>query len=346
MIVKNEENNISRCLSSVKNIFDEIIIVDTGSKDNTKKIVEKFTDKIYDFNWVNDFSKARNYAFSKATGDYLMWLDADDILTSEDALKLKKLKENLNSEIDIYLLKYNISFDEENNPTFSYYRERIIKNDKKHYFLDRVHEYVPLIGKLSYEDIAITHSKIEVEKSNRNLKIYEEMIKENELFTPRNKYYYGRELFEHQKYKKCIKVLNEFLDEGLGWIEDNINACVLIYYSNLNLQTTNSLKSLFQTFEYDLPRKKICCLIGEYYFKIKNYENAIYWYNSALMTKIVKDGFYEEDYDYFIPYLNLCLCHYRLNELELAKKYHSLCKKIKPNSSIVLYNNQFFEEIE
>ena len=85
MIVKDEENVIERCLKSVKGIFDEIIIVDTGSSDSTKKIVSKYTDKIYDYKWNNDFSEARNYSFSKATCDYIMWLDADDVLLEEDA---------------------------------------------------------------------------------------------------------------------------------------------------------------------------------------------------------------------------------------------------------------------
>ncbi|MDD2208634.1 MAG: glycosyltransferase, partial [Bacilli bacterium] len=64
MIVKNEEKNIENCLKSCHQLFDEIIIVDTGSTDQTKKIVSKYTDKIYDFKWINDFSAARNYSFS------------------------------------------------------------------------------------------------------------------------------------------------------------------------------------------------------------------------------------------------------------------------------------------
>ena len=80
MIVKNEENNIENCLNSVKNLFDEIIIVDTGSTDRTKEVVGKHTNKVYDFKWIDNFSAARNFAFSKASKDYIMWLDADDIV--------------------------------------------------------------------------------------------------------------------------------------------------------------------------------------------------------------------------------------------------------------------------
>ena len=92
MIVKDEEKVLDTCLNSIHDLVDEIIIVDTGSTDKTKEIAQKYTDKIYDFKWVDDFAKARNYSFSKATKDYIMWLDADDYLPEEEKPKFKKLK--------------------------------------------------------------------------------------------------------------------------------------------------------------------------------------------------------------------------------------------------------------
>ena len=67
MIVKNEEKILSRCLDSVADLVDEIIIADTGSADATKEIARKYTKHIYDFKWTDDFSEARNFVFSKAT---------------------------------------------------------------------------------------------------------------------------------------------------------------------------------------------------------------------------------------------------------------------------------------
>ena len=80
MIVRDEEDVLGRCLESVKDLADEIIIVDTGSSDRTKEIAAYYTDRIYDFEWCDDFSAARNFAFSKGTKDFLMWLDADDVI--------------------------------------------------------------------------------------------------------------------------------------------------------------------------------------------------------------------------------------------------------------------------
>ena len=153
---------------------NEIIIIDTGSTDKTKKIVSKYTDKIYDFKWINDFSAARNYSFSLATKDYIMWLDADDILKEEDHHKLKELKQTMTNKYDIVMLKYNIAFDKLGRDTFSYYRERLLKRSKNYKWNDRVHEYIELTGNLKKEDIAITHDKKIKEKSTRNLNIYKE----------------------------------------------------------------------------------------------------------------------------------------------------------------------------
>ena len=98
MIVKNEEAVLERCLESIKDMVDEIVIVDTGSTDKTKEIAARFTDKIYDFPWCDDFSAARNFAFSKGTGEYLLWMDADEVFPFVEKRKFFNLKEELKKE--------------------------------------------------------------------------------------------------------------------------------------------------------------------------------------------------------------------------------------------------------
>lgn len=90
MIVKNEEDVISRCLDSVNDLVEEINIVDTGSTDRTKEVITQYTDRIFDCEWINDFAAARNYAFKQATQEFILWLDADDILLKEDREKFVK----------------------------------------------------------------------------------------------------------------------------------------------------------------------------------------------------------------------------------------------------------------
>ena len=80
MIVRNEESNLPSCLRSIEGLFDEIIIVDTGSTDRTVEIARSFGARVFDFPWVDDFAAARNAALARATGDYAFWLDADDVI--------------------------------------------------------------------------------------------------------------------------------------------------------------------------------------------------------------------------------------------------------------------------
>ncbi|WP_233476275.1 glycosyltransferase family 2 protein [Paenibacillus sonchi] len=87
MIVKDEEALLSRCLESVKGIADEIIIVDTGSTDRTKQIAENYGAKIYDYVWSNDFAAARNESLRHAAGKWILVLDADEYLGSNDHSK-------------------------------------------------------------------------------------------------------------------------------------------------------------------------------------------------------------------------------------------------------------------
>lgn len=84
MIVKNEEKYLAGCLNSVKPIVDEMIVVDTGSDDATKDIAQAFGAKVYDFKWSDDFAEARNYSLSKASGDWILIMDADEIISPID----------------------------------------------------------------------------------------------------------------------------------------------------------------------------------------------------------------------------------------------------------------------
>ncbi len=92
VIVKNEAHYLTDCLESVKDIVDEIVVVDTGSTDNSKEIAKSFGAKVFDFNWVDDFSAARNFSLSKATKDWILYLDADERLSKKSIALINKIK--------------------------------------------------------------------------------------------------------------------------------------------------------------------------------------------------------------------------------------------------------------
>ncbi|NLI91349.1 MAG: glycosyltransferase [Peptococcaceae bacterium] len=348
MIVKNEEETLARCLDSIQEIADEIIIVDTGSTDKTKEIAGKYTDKIYDFVWIDDFSAARNFSFSKATMDYIMWLDADDIILEEDRIKFLRLKKTLDRSVDFVTMKYNTGFDNQGNVTFSYYRERLSKRSLNPKWEEPVHEYLQMSGKIININICITHQKIHPPTKGRNLAIYEKIVASGKELTPRGQYYFARELKDNGRFDEAIEYFNKFLDSGKGWIEDNISACSgLASCYQAKGESGNYLQALFRSFEYAVPRAEACCQIG-YHFKAKeSYREAQFWFELA--TKLKKPesswGFCQEDYWGYIPCMELCVCHYALGNIQEAIEYNNKAATFKPNDPAVIFNNNFFKNL-
>lgn len=347
MIVKNEEDTLGNCLESVRDIVDEIIIVDTGSSDRTKEVAGSYTSKIYDFEWIDDFSAARNYSFLKATMDYIMWLDADDVILEEDALKIQQLKVAIDPIVDIVMMKYN-NFDENGHITLSYFRARLLKRSSNFIWNEPIHEYIQPSGYIIDSDICITHKKICPSASKRNLNIFEKMIAANKVLSPRSLFYYAKELFNNERFDDAIKNFNEYLDSGNGWDEDRISACydLSICYSFTN-EPEKRLKALIRSFEFSPPRAEICCQIGYHYFEQGDYEKAIVWYKIATqLTKPVNTwGFILHDCWGYISNIQLCLCYDRLGNIEEAIKYNNKAAEYKPNDAAVLYNVTYFRKL-
>ena len=347
MIVKDEEAVIGRCLASVCDLVDEIIIVDTGSSDKTKEIVRKYTEKVYDFPWIDDFSAARNYSFSKATKDYIMWLDADDVLLEQDRSSFLERKKALNPSISMVMMKYHTAFDKNGVPTFSYYRERLMLRSMNFQWVGAIHEVIAQRGNVVYWDTAVTHRKLNVSDPDRNLRIFEKLLSEGKELDPRQQFYYGRELMNHHRYQEAAQILEHFLDDDEGWIENKINACQDLASCCLNLgRMEEALCALFRSFRYDKPRAEICCAVGKYFLAEKSYEIAAYWYKAALECKpdTESGGFYTlECYD-FIPYIQLCVCYDRMGDMEKAYYYHKASEKCRPDDEAVLYNRKYFNE--
>ena len=347
MIVKDEELVLKRCLESIVDLVDEVIIVDTGSTDNTKQIASSYTKKIYSFKWIDDFSAARNYSFSKATMDYCMWLDADDVLDKLQRESFIKLKESITMSTDIVMMKYNIAFDEDNNPTFSYYRERLLKNNKGYLWSGAVHEAITPVGTVIYSDASISHKKLKQSNSDRNINIYRKQLANNKKLEPRHQYYYARELYYHNMFEEALNEFLDFMTAKDGWVENKIEACTLAAYCYYRLENEeDALRMLFRSFEYDSPRAELCCDIGKHFIDRNKYDIAIFWYKQALNIKPdnKRSGFIlPECYDY-IPNLQLCVCYDRLGNVNVAKYYNDKAGVIKPKSKQYLSNKNYFKQ--
>lgn len=194
LIVKNEENVLGRCLTSIKDIADEIIVVDTGSTDHTKETASHFTSKIFDLEWTDDFAAARNFAFSKCGCDYIYSADADEIIDERNREKFLKLKSVLDPCIEIVQFLYTNQL--EYNTTYNFDRElrpKLYRRMRSFVWEGEVHERVRLEPFIFDSDIEIIH-KPEKLHSARDFGIFKRIIERKGALEPRLLDMYLREL--------------------------------------------------------------------------------------------------------------------------------------------------------
>lgn len=157
MIVKNEEANLRDALESVENIVDEIVIVDTGSTDGTLEIAKEFSAKIFHFNWINDFSAARNFALQHSSGNWILYLDADERLETKSIVELKEIIKQ-NKLLGVNCLINNVD-EVTNTPKLMKYI-RLFRNSQKIGFSGKAHEQIE--NSLNEHNYSIIDSEIEI----------------------------------------------------------------------------------------------------------------------------------------------------------------------------------------
>lgn len=291
MIVKNEEKVLARCLDSLAGLMDEIIIVDTGSTDGTKEIASKYTDKIYDFEWIDDFSAARNFAFSKATKEYIYSADADEILMNENREKFALLKEKLLPEIEIVQMKYGnqlefgtvYNFDEE-------YRPKLFRRLRNFVWEEPVHEAVRLEPIIFDSDIVITHKPHE-NHAARDLANFRRQISEGRYLSGRLHNMYARELFIAGTDDDFIKAADFFRESALDTERstDELNEACLVaaHAARISKDTAGFMKYVTKLVAGD-GCSEICCELGHFYEDADDFDEAVIWYyNAAYETQPV-----------------------------------------------------------
>jgi glycosyltransferase involved in cell wall biosynthesis len=345
MIVKNEEDTLERCLASVSDIVDEIIIVDTGSTDRTKDIARKFTEHGIAFLWIDDFAAARNFAFSHATMDYIMWLDADDVLLSEDCQKLLQLKQFLDPLVDAVSMGYHCDFDDHGNVSLEVRRTRIVKRLKNFQWHGAVHEDLFVNGNLFDSDIVVTHKQVH-KVTDRNLKIYENRLRQGKPFTPQDIFHYARELHQHQMYEKAIVFYLKFLEDKNNQVENKIFVCSRLadcYYQIGDKE--KELAYTFKSFEYDIPRSESCCRLGYHFLQKNEFKKAVYWYKQAIGAPLPESNWtiVNQPSRTWLPHMQLGLCYYQLGQYDLSYQHNKIALSYRPKDQDILNNLNLLE---
>ena len=285
MIVKNEEKILARCLDSLKGIADEIIIVDTGSTDKTKEIAAKYTDRIYDYVWIQDFADARNESFSHATCDYIYQADADEVIDEENRQKFLRLKEVLLPEIDIVQMNYCGQLDHGTVYNFDReYRPKLFKRLRTFTWQDPVHESVRLMPVVYDSDIDILHMPENIH-SGRDFGIFQKMQEEGRVMSKKLHHMYAQELMisgtDADIAASEPTFLATFCDETKG-LDEHMDACCVL------ARCYRTLKRFEEFFKYALKAvssggcSEVCYELGMYYYEKMDYEEAKIWFCNAI----------------------------------------------------------------
>jgi glycosyltransferase involved in cell wall biosynthesis len=198
MITKNEEFKLKKCLESVKDIVNEIIIVDTGSTDKTKDIALEFGAKIYDYKWDNNFANARNYSISKSSGDWNLILDADEFIINIDLDSVYKFMDSKYKTIGQIKIVNLFEQDGEIRKSNSFISRLAPKGV---YFNGSIHEQLDCSYPRKRVDIELEHDGyLNTNKFDRNIALILNELKENSndsyLLYQAAKTYYSNKMYK------------------------------------------------------------------------------------------------------------------------------------------------------
>jgi tetratricopeptide (TPR) repeat protein len=369
MIVKNEEKFLPGCLESVKGLVDEIVIVDTGSTDNTKRIAESYGARIFDFEWCDDFSAARNESIRKATGDWILYLDADERIDKSFHDTIRKLIAD--RKVDAYLLnvKSRIGTEAESlHHLISY--PRLFRNINGIAFVGQVHEQITtslraLRARIVQSNVVIEHlgyaqsKEVIREKARRNYELLLVQVEKGE-----NRGYALYQLGQTEiilgDIEKGLIHLNEAL--ATGGFGNSVTASIYAIIAEKKLQMgeyEGALDACNKSIEFAQQQIFAYMLKADIYVKLREYRKA----EESLLQAVrqyelnVSKGkvgtAIEPVFDVHVLYLKLGKTASLAEDIETAKAYFTKAIAEKPNRESVaayleflLKNGMYHDAIE
>lgn len=366
MIVRNEAHNLNDCIQPLKGVLDEIIVIDTGSTDETRKVAKNLGAKVFDFLWCEDFSAARNESIRHATGDYILWLDADDRIDSDNIRKLGRIKKQFSRRKD--QAYYFIINSKEHDGEIEFLQLRIFPNIKGAVFEGKIHEQIyKCLSRLGIKfvkvDITIHHlgyedPELAKQKAERNLKIIEEQLKAE----PDNlilHYHAGRTLAGLGRKHEAIEHMKKILENEKAQNGDReflLTAGILLgkYYEEVHLyqDAISVFKKLKKDYE-GIGLLHFC--LGVVYFLTGNYGQAQEELKKSisLPMEVMLFPIDIKQIKYY-QYYTLGRCYLRIGEIDLAREmllkslglYKDQYKSLEALGLIALKDHKYKEAID
>jgi len=353
IIVKNEEKTIKKLIEQFLVFSKEIHITDTGSTDDTIKIIEEFQKDhsnifLHHFEWCMDFAKARNYSLTcyECKSDYQFWCDGDDELNDKLLETLKEFVNSNDKDADIYFIKYQY-FDGDKNP---HNRTSLLKVSTKFKWNDPIHEYIgyTTAHKVNYDlfgngSLIIHHKNQTVNHGDRNLQIFMQMERNKYPFTCRNRYYYARELMYNKLSDCAINQYHKCIDSEENNHLDKYNACNRLF----EMKDPEALDYFFKMIKNNNYRKDMFYYAGKYFFEKKEFELSKFYYLSCINCKNPAPGlsFGYNPICHINSLLQLGVLAFKEKNNQESIDYNKKILEIDPNNGLALGNIKLLEKL-
>lgn len=339
-ILKNEGPNIGPFLESISGCFDAIYMTDTGSTDNSVDLLLSAKAKevaqcpiyVSKFTWCEDFAKARQFSFDQVAPefDYIMWLDLDDALGNKEAFL--HFRDHTMHCADFWLANYNYAYGENGEPVCTFLRERIVRqgmNFQWHFFLHEgiVQDFSRGVKTQMISTWTVNHRRTleDLKKDGgRNLRVFE-ANRHCEPWHPRMRYYYGKELYDAQRFLECVDVLKTLIATAADQLEPH-DRVMAIQYLSMALAACGkfpeSLQIALQGLQVAPERAEFWILLGDCNVKLNRLAQAVPFYEGAKMCSASAVGgltFTDPQARLVYPYLQLAQVFHALGNLTLMR---------------------------
>jgi len=343
IIVKNDEEHIERCLKSIKPFGFTIIVVDTGSVDNTIEISKKYTDKIHKFSWVDDFSKARNYAVELSENDHIIFIDSDEYIEELDLKKLLVLIEENPERVG--RIKRKNYLDDSEQTVIKEWINRIF--DKKYFMYNgSIHEQVTkkdgefdfktykapmVIGHTGYQGT----EKMKKEKALRNINLLLKELEGN-MDDAYVLYQIGKSYYMIKEYEESKKYFEEALSIIKNTEYEYVNDLIITYgYTLINLKEFEKALDLRALYEDFSKTSDFVFLMGLIYMNNAMFEEAVGEFLKAI--KYPDDAVYAVGTNSFLANYNIGVIYECLKDYKNAIKFYKNAKGYKKAEERISY---------
>jgi len=315
IIARDNDDVIESTLRSVEAFVDEIVVVDTGSADGTISVAKSCGASVYEFEWINDFSAARNLAFSKCSGDWIMWLDTGDVIQPASADAFVELKEWLSGmteeeQPELIQILLNRVLDEDGNPEYNYPVARLARRSANPRWERPIHEVLVTDNNTTvfYPNAWVNDTNL-IDHSERNLTMLIELAAGGDT-SIRTLSYLALEFYEQLRFEEALQTYDSIINRGEGGVAQ-YEALVGVGKCHRKLGDNESaINPWLEAIWSDSTRADAWLLIGDLFYEQEEFARAIPFFQAVTaLSRPLDNSMVNLSYYSYLPWERLGFCY-------------------------------------